>query len=73
MNYRRISLITLLVLCAFIGDSFGQIELPAPSPTATFSQKVGLTEVSINYSRPSKKGRTIFGDLVPYGKLWRTG
>ena len=73
MNYRRISLITLLVLCAFIGDSFGQIELPAPSPTATFLQKVGLTEVSINYSRPSKKGRTIFGDLVPYGKLWRTG
>ena len=73
MNYRRISLIALLLLCAFIGESFAQIELPAPSPTATFSQKVGLTEVSINYSRPSKKGRTIFGDLVPYGKLWRTG
>lgn len=73
MNYRRISFITLLVFCTFIGNSFAQIELPAPSPTATFSQKVGLTEVSINYSRPSKKGRAIFGDLVPYDKLWRTG
>ena len=73
MNYRRISIIALAVLCTFIGNSFGQIELPAPSPTAAFSQKVGLTEVSINYSRPSKKGRAIFGDLVPYDKLWRTG
>lgn len=73
MNYKRISFIALAVLCTFIGVSFGQIELPSPSPTASFSQKVGLTEVSINYSRPSKKGRTIFGDLVPYGKLWRTG
>ena len=73
MNYKRISIIALAVLCTFIGNSFGQIELPAPSPTATFSQKVGLTDVSITYSRPSKKGRTIFGDLVPYDKLWRTG
>jgi hypothetical protein len=73
MKYKQISLITLLLLSAFIFDSYGQIELPAPSPTAAFSQKVGLTEVSINYSRPSKKGREVFGNLVPYGKLWRTG
>lgn len=73
MKNRRISLITFLVLCIFAGNSFAQIELPAPSPTATLSQKVGLTEVSITYSRPSIKGRTVFGDLVPYGKLWRTG
>ena len=73
MNYSRISLIALLLLSVCFGNSFGQIVLPAPSPTATFSQKVGLTDVTINYSRPSKKGRTIFGDLVPYGKLWRTG
>ena len=50
-----------------------QIETPQPSPTATFSQKVGLTDVKITYSRPSVKGRKIFGDLVPYGQLWRTG
>ena len=48
-------------------------ELPAPSPTATLSQRVGLTDVTIVYSRPSVKGREIFGDLVPFDKLWRTG
>lgn len=73
MKHNRISLITLLLLCAFIGNSYGQDKKPQPSPTATYSQKVGLTDVSITYSRPSKKGRTIFGELVPYGKLWRTG
>lgn len=73
MKNSKISLITLITLIAFVGNSFGQIELPAPSPTATFSQKIGLTDVSINYSRPSIKGRTVYGDLVPFGKLWRTG
>ena len=73
MNYRQISLITLLILSVFCERSFAQIELPAPSPTATLSQMVGLTDVSITYSRPSMNGRTIYGDLVPYGKLWRTG
>ena len=72
MNYRRISIIALLAVCAFIGDSFGQ-DKPAASPTATFSQKVGLTDVTIVYSRPSKKDRAIMGELVPYGKVWRTG
>jgi len=73
MKHSRISLITIILFSVIIGNSYGQIELPAASTTATFSQKVGLTEVTINYSRPSKKGRTIYGDLVPYGKLWRTG
>jgi hypothetical protein len=52
-----------------------QILTPAASPTATFSQQVGLTDVSITYSRPSAKGRTIFGDsgIVRYGETWRTG
>lgn len=50
-----------------------QINTPAPSPAAKIEQVVGLTDVSIDYSRPSMRGRTIFGDLVPYGKLWRTG
>lgn len=50
-----------------------QVKTPAPSPKAILEQKVGLTDVTIEYSRPSKKGRTVFGDLVPYGKLWRTG
>ncbi len=50
-----------------------QIETPQPSPFAKMEQVVGLTDVSIEYSRPAMRGRTIFGDLVPYDKLWRTG
>lgn len=73
MKHSRLSLITLLLLCAFIGNSYGQDKSPQPSQTATFSQKVGFTDVSITYSRPSKKGRTIYGELVPFDKLWRTG
>ncbi len=50
-----------------------QIETPQPSPTGKIEQVVGLTDVSLEYSRPAMRGRTIFGNLVPYGKLWRTG
>ncbi|SDR88812.1 DUF2911 domain-containing protein [Winogradskyella sediminis] len=50
-----------------------QIETPQPSPFSKIEQKVGLTDVTLEYSRPSMNGRTIFGDLVPYGKLWRAG
>jgi len=50
-----------------------QIQTPAPSPFAKVEQKVGLTDVSLEYSRPNMRGRTIFGNLVPYGKIWRTG
>ena len=50
-----------------------QVKTPAPSPKSTLEQMVGLTEVTVEYSRPSKKGRNVFGDLVPFGKLWRTG
>jgi len=50
-----------------------QIETPQPSPFSKIEQKVGLTDVTLEYSRPSMNGRTIFGDLVPYGKVWRAG
>ena len=50
-----------------------QVKTPQPSPKSVVQQTVGLTEVEIEYSRPSAKGRTVFGDLVPFGKLWRTG
>jgi hypothetical protein len=50
-----------------------QIKTPAPSPFQTIEQKVGLTDVTLEYSRPSVKGRTIFGDLVPFDAMWRTG
>ena len=50
-----------------------QVKTPQPSPHSTLTQVVGLTDVTVDYSRPSAKGRTIFGDLVSFGKLWRTG
>ena len=50
-----------------------QIETPQPSPSAKLQQKVGLTDITIEYSRPGVKGRTIFGGLEPWGNIWRTG
>lgn len=50
-----------------------QIQVPQPSPAAKIEQQVGLTNVTVEYSRPGMRGRTIFGDLVPYGERWRTG
>ena len=50
-----------------------QLKTPAPSPSQEIKQTVGLTDVKVEYSRPSVKGRIIFGDLVPYNKIWRTG
>lgn len=50
-----------------------KLEFPAASPAATLKQRVGLTDIEINYNRPGMKGRTVFGGLVPYGEVWRTG
>ena len=50
-----------------------ELTTPAPSPKGTVTQVVGIMEVSIAYSRPGVKGREIFGGLLPYGELWRTG
>mgnify|MGYP001812265714 FL=1 len=64
--------ITLLLLIgAFTLQA--QIQTPQPSPSSKVHQTVGLSELAVDYSRPAMRGRTIFGDLVPYGKLWRTG
>src|SRR4029453_13581226 len=50
-----------------------KIEFPAASQHSVVKQRVGLTDVEVDYSRPNKNDREIFGGLVPYGKLWRTG
>lgn len=50
-----------------------QIQTPQASLKAEIEQSVGLTNVDVQYFRPAKKGRLVFGDLVPYGKVWRTG
>jgi len=65
----------LLLFCAVLislGTS-AQIQTPQPSPFSKVEQKVGLTDVNIEYSRPGMRSREIFGNLVPYGKVWRTG
>lgn len=51
----------------------GVAKFPTPSPLQLVNQQFGLGEVNLEYSRPSANGRTVFGDLVPYDKLWRTG
>ena len=61
------------LVCVTTVTIFGQIKTPAASPSCKVIQTVGLTDVTIEYSRPSVKGRTIFGDLVPYDKIWRFG
>jgi hypothetical protein len=50
-----------------------KVDFPAASPTATLKQHIGLTDIEIVYSRPSVKGRVIYGGIVPYGEVWRTG
>lgn len=65
-----------LMLCATLfatGVAFAELELPRVSPKATVTQTIGTTEMSIAYSRPGVKERTIWGELVPYGEVWRTG
>jgi hypothetical protein len=61
----------LLVFSA--GNLQAQLNMPQPSPAATVNQKLGITEVTVNYSRPSIRGRQVFGEIVPFGKPWRTG
>ncbi len=65
----------LLFMCAglFALNTSAQIEAPQPSPSAKVEQKVGLTDVTLEYSRPATRGREIFGELVPFGEVWRTG
>jgi len=68
----RKSIITILVLTLATG-AFAQVRTPRPSPGASLTQTVGLTDITIKYSRPGVKGRAIWGALVPYDKVWRTG
>lgn len=68
---KKLSILVLLVSLTTTVNA--QIMTPQPSPASTLEQVVGLTDVTIEYSRPAMRGRTIFGDLVPLGKVWRTG
>jgi hypothetical protein len=71
---KKVLFLTLALLLSFCVMSVqAQIRTPAPSPGAKITQTVGLTEITVEYSRPGMKGRTIFGDLVPYDAAWRLG
>jgi hypothetical protein len=72
MNTKQfIYLFTLLLLINF--PLKAQIQMPQASPPSKLSQLVGLTQVTLEYSRPSVRERKIFGELVPFGQVWRTG
>lgn len=68
---KRFFIITLLA--GMFTNSHAQVKMPAPSPTQTIKQDFAMGSIEITYSRPSAKGRKVFGNLVPYNKLWRTG
>jgi hypothetical protein len=71
-RYRNL-LLTLAVVAATGITNAQQLKVPAPSPLQTIDQAFALSNIKIEYSRPSVKGRTIYGDVVPFGKVWRTG
>ncbi len=67
------ALLSAAVLMLLVPSAFAQLKLPRVSPKGSVMQTVGLTDVTITYSRPGVKGRVIWGELVPYDKVWRTG
>lgn len=68
---KKLTLLLFVALVSFTTEA--QINTPAPSPFSKMKQVVGMTDITIEYSRPAMRGRAIFGDLVPYDKVWRTG
>src|SRR3954471_3545280 len=68
-----LSLATGLALTLAAPAARADLELPRPSPGAKVTQEVGLTQITVDYSCPGVKGRKVWGELVPYDKLWRTG
>ena len=62
-----------IAIAGFAMLSTAQVKMPAPSPTQTVKQEFAIGNIELTYSRPAAKGRKIFGDLVPYNKIWRTG
>ncbi|HEX2659636.1 MAG TPA: DUF2911 domain-containing protein, partial [Polyangia bacterium] len=74
---RSLPLLSMLALALPLtlsaGRAFADLDLPRPSPFAKVSQDVGLTTITVDYSSPGVKGRKIWGALVPFDKMWRTG
>ncbi|TDE07215.1 DUF2911 domain-containing protein [Flavobacterium sandaracinum] len=68
---KKIIIVFAIIIANFTIEA--QVKTPQSSPKSTIMQAVGLTDVEINYSRPSARGRAVFGNLIPFGKVWRTG
>ncbi len=68
---KKILIALAVILASFAAEA--QVKTPQASPKAYIKQTVGLTDVEVTYSRPGARGRAVFGNLVPFGKLWRTG
>ena len=69
----RLALFLLTVLLLQPGSADAQVRRPAASPRVQVTQEIGLVTATLDYGRPGVKGRKIFGELEPYGKVWRTG
>ena len=64
----------IFFLCLLLSfNIFSQIQTPAPSPATNVQQTIGLTDITLEYARPSVRNRVVFGNLVPFNKIWRTG
>jgi Protein of unknown function (DUF2911)/Tetratricopeptide repeat len=70
---RKICIALAIIMAIFSATKAQPLKTPAPSTTQTIKQEFGLGSVELSYSRPGMKGRKVFGDLVPFGKVWRTG
>lgn len=73
LNMLNKLLLSAFVCAAFITADAQSFKTPQPSPPQTIKQDFGVGSIEVSYSRPGVKGRKVFGDLVPYGKVWRTG
>lgn len=71
---KKLFFVSTLAAALFLGSAQAQtIPFPQPSPAASISQSFATSKIEINYARPSARGRKVFGDVVPFGKFWRTG
>lgn len=69
----KVCILVVIFICSIMHVDAQHLKVPELSPASKLEQTIGLTQITIEYSRPSARGRKVFGELVPYGKLWRTG
>lgn len=72
-RHRLLALLSVLLLAGFCAAQSVMLDLPRQSQHAVITQRIGLTDITINYHRPLANGRQVWGKLVPYGEVWRAG